>query len=207
MPGPGPDPIRIGLLQCGHIPTDLDPPSGDYPSVFADLLAPHGVALTSHDATAADPPKVDEQDGWLVSGSPDSTYDRLPWIPPMEEFLRPAVAEAAPLVAICFGHQLLAQALGGTVTRAGVGWGVGAHDYSFVERMPWMEPEHTGTVRLIASHQDQVTVLPAPGPRPPPGPPPPSCWRARTTARSPRTPWARALWRSSPTPSSPLPCR
>jgi GMP synthase-like glutamine amidotransferase len=158
---PGPDPIRIGLLQCGHIPKDLDPPSGDYPSVFANLLEPHGVELASYDVTAADPPKIDEQDGWLVSGSPDSTYDRLPWIPPMEEFLRTAIAEASPLVAICFGHQLLAQALGGTVTRAGVGWGVGAHDYSFVERMPWMDPEHTGTVRLIASHQDQVTVLPA----------------------------------------------
>lgn len=156
-----PSPLRVGLLQCGHIHPDLVPEHGDYPEVFADLLGPHGLEITTYDVTAGPPPALDAQEGWLVSGSACSTYDDLPWIAPVEQFLRDAIAEAVPLVAVCFGHQLLAQAHGVPVARADGGWGVGAHDYELVAvDRPWMVPPADGPVRLIASHQDQVTALP-----------------------------------------------
>lgn len=157
-----PTPLRVGLLQCGHIHPDLVPEHGDYPEVFDQLLAPHGVQVTTYDVTEGPPPPLDAEDGWLVSGSACSTYDDLPWIAPVERFLRAAIEHRAPLVAVCFGHQLLAQAHGVEVARAEAGWGVGAHDYELVDdRLPWMVPTADGPVRLIASHQDQVTALPA----------------------------------------------
>ena len=155
-------PLRIGLLQCGHIHHELVPDHGDYPEAFADLLGPHGVELTTFDVDHGAPPTdLGAFDGWLVSGSASSAYDDLPWIPPVEDLLRRMIHEQVPVVAVCFGHQLLAQAMGGRVAKAGPGWGVGAHDYELVgPPSPWMVPPPAGTVRLIASHQDQVVELP-----------------------------------------------
>lgn len=157
-------PLRVALLQCGHVHPDLVPEHGDYPELFAALLGPEGVELTTFDVTAGPPPPLDHPaaaDGWVVSGSASSTYEDLPWIPAVEERLREILAADAPLVAICFGHQLLAQATGGRVARAETGWGVGAVDYELVRAdLPWMAPPAHGPVRLIASHQDQVVELP-----------------------------------------------
>ena len=153
-------PLRVGLLQCGHIHPDLVPVHGDYPEVFGDLLGPQGIEVVTYDVTEALPHAVDQEDGWLVSGSACSAYDELPWIGPLEEFLLAVLDAAVPLVAVCFGHQVLAQALGVRVAKAEVGWGVGAHDYEVVGTpQPWMAPPRS-ELRLIASHQDQVAELP-----------------------------------------------
>jgi GMP synthase-like glutamine amidotransferase len=69
------------------------------------------------------------------------------------EFVRSIHASGAPYVGICFGHQLLAHALGGRTEKAGVGWGVGAID-------TWVNPLQSDAV-LLYMHQDQVTELPA----------------------------------------------
>jgi GMP synthase-like glutamine amidotransferase len=159
--GPPSHRLRVGLLQCGTIPADLDPPAGDYPEVWGSYLGPLGIDLVTYDVVEHAPPSPDAEAAWLVSGSASSTYEPLAWIPPMEAFLRDVVASGIPLVAVCFGHQLLAQALGGRVARADAGWGVGAHAYEVVgDPPPWMEPRPDGPVRLIASHQDQVVELP-----------------------------------------------
>lgn len=157
------EPLRVALLLCGHVHPDLVPEHGDYPELFADLLGPLGVEITTIDATGPLPDDPAAFDGWLVSGSADSAYDPLPWIPRSEELLRRIVQDEVPLVAICFGHQLLAQAMGGRVARSDAGWGAGAHDYEFVDvHQPWMTPppEPGRPVRILASHQDQVVELP-----------------------------------------------
>ncbi|QXC62178.1 hypothetical protein KSP35_05040 [Aquihabitans sp. G128] len=154
---------RIGLLQCGYIPPSLVPAHGDYPEAFAALLAPHDVDLVTYDVQAGPvPATTDECDGWIVSGSASSAYEPLAWIGALEGYLRRLVEDEAPTVAVCFGHQVLAQAFGGRVAKSPAGWGVGAHDYELVgPAAPWMDPPASGSVRLVASHQDQVVELPA----------------------------------------------
>jgi GMP synthase-like glutamine amidotransferase len=152
--------LDVGLLQCGHIPA-LTPSCGDYPEAFSDLLAPTGADITAYDLTAGELPSLDAHPTWLVSGSADSVYDPLPWIAPTEAFLLDLLDRSVPVVAVCFGHQLLAQALGGKVARSEAGWGIGAHDYEILGApAPWMDPPVDGPVRMIASHQDQVVVEP-----------------------------------------------
>lgn len=156
------DPLRVGLLQAGYVHPQVAAAHADYPRLFADLLGPLGVELTVFDVPRDGvPPDSSGQDGWIVSGSASSAYDDEPWIAPLEGFVRDLMDRTAPLVGICFGHQLLAQAMGGRVERAEVGWGVGVHDYHLVGSAPaWMSAPVPDPVRVVASHQDQVTVLP-----------------------------------------------
>lgn len=151
--------LRAGLIQCGGVHPDVAAGHGDYPALFDALLGPHGAELETFDVRFTDPPPVDACEAWVISGSADSAYDQLPWIPPVEAFLREAIASAVPLVAVCFGHQLLAQAMGGRVQKAS-SWGAGAHSYRVVAPVAGTDLAVGSTVRLVASHQDQVTALP-----------------------------------------------
>lgn len=155
------DSLRIGLLQCGNVESALQPTYGDYPALYADLLVDQPVELVTYDVQNHAPPTDPRAcDGWLISGSAHSAYDPFPWIEPTEAFVRRIVDTEVPLVAVCFGHQLLAQAMGGAVEHCAAGWGVGAHSYHLVGEPRTAGWPTTSPIRLIASHQDQVTVLP-----------------------------------------------
>jgi GMP synthase-like glutamine amidotransferase len=152
---------RVGLLQVGHVDHRSLFVGGDYLQLFNDILEPHGIELHHFACDEGDlPASLDDFDGWLCSPSRQSTYDELPWLPDVSELLRSLVAEERQFVGICFGHQLLAQALGGEVERADAGWTVGVQDYDVHVRPWWMDPPRD-RLRLIASHQDQVIALPA----------------------------------------------
>lgn len=152
--------MRIGLLMMGHVDPNSQFVAGDYPELFADLLEPHGIELIRYDLDEGHfPDDVGECAGWLSSPSRLSSYDPVDWLVDAEELLRRFVAAEAPFVGICFGHQLLAQALGGRVERSPHGWGVGVRDYEIVSLRTWMSPM-LDVIALIGSHQDQVTSLP-----------------------------------------------
>jgi GMP synthase-like glutamine amidotransferase len=153
-------PLRIGLLMVGHVDPKSQHIGGDYPELFGALLEPLGIDLVRYDLDEGRFPNgVHECDGWICSPSRLSTYDPVAWLPDVEELLRRIVAAEVPYVGICFGHQLLAQALGGRVAKADYGWGVGIREYEVVEQRAWMTPS-LNRVRLIGSHQDQVMELP-----------------------------------------------
>ena len=157
--------LRLGLLECDHVAERLTPIAGDYRDMFAALLAPvlPDVELVAYDACAGElPVRSDECDAWLATGSRFSAYDDLPWIHALGGFLRDVQASSAPFVGVCFGHQLLAQALGGKVEQAAGGWGAGAHALEVAGTAAWMDPP-TRTMSLLFMHQDQVTALPPGG--------------------------------------------
>lgn len=155
-------PVRVGLLQCGHVRADVATDHGDYPELFGALLADAPIELVTYvvdEGHLPDDPRA--CDGWLVSGSASSVYDGHDWIDRAGRFLTRVVDAEVPMVAVCFGHQLLAQALGGRVERSDRGWGVGIHRYDVVAPVPrWPDPTPPTRLALLASHQDQVTDLP-----------------------------------------------
>ncbi|MDP4031768.1 MAG: type 1 glutamine amidotransferase [Pseudorhodobacter sp.] len=143
--------MLIGILQTGLAPDDLSGEMGDYPEMFARLLAGHGFSFRTWRVVEMEFPEgVHAADGWLITGSRHGSYEDLPFIAPLEDFIRNAYAEAVPLVGICFGHQIIAQALGGKVEAFAGGWAVGATDYDFGGEK----------LTLNAWHHDQVTKVP-----------------------------------------------
>jgi GMP synthase-like glutamine amidotransferase len=152
---------RLGLLVVGHVDALAIDVGGDYPQLYRDLLGPTGVEVVPFACDEGQlPASLDDCDGWMCSPSRSSVYDDLPWLSGVEEVVRRIVAEERPFVGVCFGHQLLATALGGRVERAEVGWGLGAQSYEVVGTGPWMTTTPR-TVTLLASHQDQVVEPPA----------------------------------------------
>ena len=153
--------MRAGLLVVGHVDERSRHVAGDYPELFSALLAPEGIEVVPYAAEDGQlPASLAECDGWLCSPSRLSVYDDSPWIADVEQLLRDAIAAEQPFVGICFGHQLLAQALGGRVERAPDGWGVGVQEYEVVESLACMRPP-LDAFALIASHQDQVVDVPS----------------------------------------------
>ncbi len=143
--------MLIGILQCGHFVEREGVPLRDYTQLYADLLDGHGFTFRGWDVVDMNfPASIRDADGWLISGSKHGAYDNLPFIPPLEIFIRDAYAEDVPLVGICFGHQIMAQALGGRAEKFGGGWAIGRTEYNFGD----------APLALNAWHQDQVTTPP-----------------------------------------------
>ncbi|QFU02839.1 GMP synthase [glutamine-hydrolyzing] [Halomonas sp. THAF5a] len=156
----------IGLLQCDDVAPKLREAHGDYPAMFEALF--HRVDPTLEfrvwrclDGEIPDDPEA--VDAWMTTGSKFGVNDELPWIVALEAFVRDLWAAGKPLVGICFGHQLMAKALGGEVAKSERGWGVGRSCNRVTARADWMVPWQPG-LALLVSHQDQVTRLP-PGAR------------------------------------------
>lgn len=143
--------MHIGILQTGHAAALIRDESGDYDNMFRRLLDGHDFTFTTWNVVDGDFPEGPEAaDGWLITGSPHGAYDDLPWIPPLEALILAIRDAHRPLVGVCFGHQIIAQALGGKVEKFAGGWSVGPQTYQ-IEGQPY---------RLAAWHQDQVTDLP-----------------------------------------------
>ncbi len=155
--------MRVGLLICDHVPPELAPIAGDYPDMFDDLLVAYPeLELVPYDLTADQfPVSVDECDGWIITGSTSSVYDDEPWIRRLESLVQEMIEERRKLVGICFGHQMIGQALGGRVGRAAQGWGIGIREVAVLEFETWMDPE-ARHFRVVHSHADQI-VEPPPG--------------------------------------------
>ena len=148
--------MKLAILETGRPPDDLAGRFGDYPEMIARMLG-DGFQFETFDVAAGELPNgPSSHDAYLITGSPAGVYEDHRWIPPLLEFIR--AADGPKLVGVCFGHQAMAEALGGRVEKSDKGWGIGLHRYTVDQVEPWMEP--VDEIAVAVSHQDQVVVQP-----------------------------------------------
>jgi GMP synthase-like glutamine amidotransferase len=147
----------VGILVTGVLPPHLAERHGAYDAMMGRLIG-EGFGTRSYDVRSGElPDRPEDHPAYLITGSSAGVYDDLPWIASLQAFIRAAHGRAK-LIGICFGHQVMAEALGGRVEKSPKGWGLGLHSYDIVCALPWMDAEPR--LAAVASHQDQVVAAP-----------------------------------------------
>ena len=155
--------MKIGLLKCDFVVSEFRGIDGGIPEMIHRLLDAASVEaqLRVYRVWEGElPGTTGECDAWLTSGSRASVFEDEEWIRDFGEFVQALNADKRKIVGICFGHQMIAQTLGGEVRRSERGWGIGVQQMSIVEEQPWMRPP-MDSCRMLFTHQDQVEVLPS----------------------------------------------
>jgi GMP synthase-like glutamine amidotransferase len=155
--------MKLTIIETGLVPEPIRQDFDDYPEMFRRLMSVaepdmefETVSVIKGEAL----PEVAGLEGVLITGSPAGVYDNEPWIAPLVQFIREAAIARVPQVGICFGHQIMAEALGGKVIKSPKGWGIGRHTYDVKACPDWMGGDCPTTISVPVSHQDQVVELP-----------------------------------------------
>ena len=154
--------IQVGILNAIHPQNSVinwgGSPTDAYIRFFQNAGGP--LVFTGYEVAQGQlPASLDECDAYVITGSSNGVYDLDAWIPDLIQFIRDSYQAGKKLVGICFGHQILAHALGGHAEKSVKGWGLGLKSFSISQPKPWMTdvPEEC---MLHFAHQDQVVTLP-----------------------------------------------
>lgn len=154
--------LTIGILETGLTPPELIDEHNSYGSMFIELLGEADSSLAFKVYRVLDeqfPDSVNACDGWVITGSRHGVYENLVWMQRLKRFLLECRDAEKKVVGICFGHQILAEAMGGAVEKSRKGWGVGPHTYR-LNLQPSYTAGERGSFTINAMHQDQVVHLP-----------------------------------------------
>jgi len=172
---------RITIIEAGLLDEKSRARYGSFPEMFERLIGAEDKSINFDVISVINGkalPDPSTLQAILITGSSAGVYDKLDWIPSLEDFVRAAYASRVPTVGVCFGHQLMAQALGGIVRKSEKGWGIGRHVYDVAPGNGIIDGER---IAVAASHQDQIIEPPA---------------GARTILSSPFTEYAGLLYGS-----------
>jgi GMP synthase-like glutamine amidotransferase len=151
--------MKIGVLAAGIPPDELINEHGSYADMTVRLLqqSSNQFECEIFDVRLNQfPDSLSGFDGWVITGSKNNVSENLPWMIQLKNLIIEAKEIDQPMLGICFGHQIIADALGGKVGRYEGGWGLGEHQYNIVADVGLNE----NVIRLNAVHQDQVVEKP-----------------------------------------------
>ena len=162
--------MHIAILLAGHTNKGMPPRFYDYHDMFTILFQGIPNCKNFHFTTIAVvddifPNHLDDYDGYLISGSAYGVYDDAPFIARLIDLIQQIHQAEKPLFGVCFGHQIIAHALGGQAQKWENGWVLGTTEVTLTELPDWVEEKdwintRDNTINLIHVHQDQVTKLP-----------------------------------------------
>jgi len=155
--------MKLTIIQTGEVPAPLRGRFGPYRTMFETMFDATGQGFSYDMVAVCDGEPLPDSaplEGIVITGSPAGVYDDYPWLDPLRAFIRDAYGRKTPMLGICFGHQIMADALGGEVRKSEKGWGLGRHSYGVTARPGFMRAA-PDMLAVACSHQDQVIVPPA----------------------------------------------
>lgn len=157
--------MKLGILNTDAVKPEFAAKHGEYPDMFAELFHPvdPDISLITYEVVHGEyPSDIDEVDGYVITGSKLSVYDDIPWINDLKNFVRKLHSEEKKIIGICFGHQLVAEALGGKTGQAETGWCVGVHKNKLTDAAKDYGLK-SSEFNIPSNHKDQVLELPPGG--------------------------------------------
>jgi GMP synthase (glutamine-hydrolysing) len=150
---------NIIILNCGPGLTEVRNEFGIAVAWIQRKVDATKFKFTSMDVYDGEMPNYDDGDAWIITGASESVYDDLDWIVELEEAIKKALEVEKPILGICFGHQLIAQAMGGKVEKNSKGWDLGSYPMIDIVEHQLFNNIDTNDF-FYNSHQDIVTDLP-----------------------------------------------
>lgn len=156
--------MKLNILLCDEFPDYLPDYIPSYVSMFTKLFDSLGepMAYTVFRTLEGELPSIKTIDNdavYLIPGCNLGAYDDIGWIKALIDWTRKAFDKGARLMGVCFGHQLIAQALGGKVEKSSKGWGIGMRESTVVDSEGSIYFAD-GKLRLLYNHHDQVVKMP-----------------------------------------------
>lgn len=155
--------MRFSVLKAGTASRATRARVGDFDAMFIRLLSQPGQQWEVHDVEHGEfPQSPRDYHGFVITGSAASAYDDEPWIRDLLSFVGEAYHEGVPLLGICFGLQVVTQALGGEVGPNPQGWDLGLAELTLTGRALAFAPlaGAPSPIRILETHQDVATRLP-----------------------------------------------
>ncbi len=149
--------MKVALLVCDHVTEKLEAKHGDYPAMFATFLP--DLKMESFFVCDGHFPSTYNYDAFICTGSKRSVYEETSWILELIEFTQKVAQTSKKFFGSCFGHQMIAQALGGKVERSEHGYLIGVHSFEMDTSFPWYGPI-SNSYNILMLCQDQVVKLP-----------------------------------------------
>lgn len=158
--------LRVAILRADDVRPELVDTFGEYPEMFEMLLGDANsrrpvdkqvvLEMTTYRANQlVYPADIDNHDAYIITGSKSGVYEDLVWIHLLGDFVKALHKRKKKLIGICFGHQLVANVLGGNACQASSGWEIGVKEARF--RLGYADGfSSAGSFKLLYSHQDQV---------------------------------------------------
>ncbi|KAG9051334.1 hypothetical protein FS837_009601 [Tulasnella sp. UAMH 9824] len=171
------DTLKLALLVCDTPILPVREKYGTYNEIFHQWLTNSLQAMASSRSFTLDPYDVvqgqyppddkihgdDPYHGIIITGSAANAYETLPWIEALVTFAANLLSNAPSikLIGICFGHQIIARAVGEQVVRNELGWEAGTTEIRLTDEGKRVFGLDSGVMDIIEMHRDHVPTVPA----------------------------------------------
>ncbi|KAH9475957.1 Putative glutamine amidotransferase-like protein C13C5.04 [Psilocybe cubensis] len=164
---------KIALLLCGNLTGKPYADHGGYQGIYSKFLqdtvpanpdsstVPYSVDIYDVVHEMAYPQDDDQYDCIMLTGSAASAYENLEWITKLCDYIS-RIATSKPhikIIGICFGHQIIARAMGGECVPNGGIWEVGPTRIQLTDIGKKIFG-NVDTLTLQQMHRDHVPVVP-----------------------------------------------